>query len=147
MLPEQLPERYWFVAQLLREHAEHCVLTVEEQLFEAYLPPPQVEHVEHPYPLLLPEHDPVRYLPLAQAALAQVLHRYPLLLLEHDPVRYWPPGQLALEHEEHCVLAVEEQLRDWYRPLPHEEQEEHRVLEADEQLLLAYWPPPHVEHE
>ena len=85
VLPKQLPERYWFVAQLLREHVEQRVLPVEEQLFEVYLPPPQVEHVEHPKPLLVPEHDPVRYLPLAQTVLAQALQRNPLLVPPHNP--------------------------------------------------------------
>lgn len=80
MLPEQVPERYDPLWQLVLEHVEHCALPAEEQPFDMYLPAPQVEQVVHPKPLLVPAHDPVRYLPLAHVIDEHVLHRNPSLV-------------------------------------------------------------------
>ena len=66
--------RYFPAAQLMLEQVVHAVLDVPEQLPLLYLPAPQVAQVEHEKPLLVPEHDPPRYLPAGQFELEHVLH-------------------------------------------------------------------------
>ena len=53
--------------------AEHAVLDVPEQPPLLYVPVPHVAQVEHEKPLLVPEHDLVRYFPAAQLLLEHVL--------------------------------------------------------------------------
>ena len=82
-------------------------MAVPEQDPERYLPLTQLmlEQVLHAYALVVPEHDPERYLPLPQLALAQVLHTYALVVPLQVPERYFPAAQLMLEQVEHPVLV------------------------------------------
>ena len=43
---------------------------------------------------MVPEHDPVRYLPVAQLMLEQVVHTV-LDVPEHPPLSYLPEAQVA----------------------------------------------------
>jgi len=56
------------------EQAGHAVSDAPEQPPLLYWPDPHVAQVVHPYPLVVPKHDPLRYFPLAQFELEHVLH-------------------------------------------------------------------------
>ena len=50
---------------------------------------------------MVPEQEPLRYLPLAQLALEQASHSYPLVIPLHLPERYCPPAQLMFSQVLH----------------------------------------------
>ena len=98
VVPVHEPERYWPPVQLALEQVAHTASDVPEHPPLLYLPALQVAQVEHEKPLLVPEHDPARCLPVAQLMLEQVVHAV-LDVPEHPPLLYLPASQVAqVEH-------------------------------------------------
>ena len=140
MVPEHEPERYLPAGQLVLEQVGHVVSDVPEQLPLLYLPAPQVAQVEHAKPLLVPEHDPVRYFPVAQLVLEQVEHAVSEEP-EQPPLLYLPVPQVAQ------VLHVPADVEEWperYFPEEHVVWAEHAVSDVPEHPPLLYLPAPQV---
>ena len=96
--------------------------------------------------MLAPEHDPVRYFPVAQLLLEQAEHAV-LDAPEQPPLLYSPVPQVAQ------VLHVPADVEEWperYFPEEHDVWAEHAASEVPEQPPLLYLPVPQVaqvEHE
>ena len=66
-----------------------------------------------------------------------------MLVPEHDPVRYFPVAQLVLEQVEHVPADVEE-WPERYFPDEHDVWDEHAVSDVPEHPPLLYLPAPQV---
>ena len=74
--------------------SKHAVLDESEHPLLLYWSTPQVAQVAHEKLLLVPEHDPARYFPVAQLMLEQVAHAV-LEEPEQPPLLYLPAPQVA----------------------------------------------------
>ena len=90
--------------------------------------------------MLVPEHNPVRYFPVAQLVLEQVEHAASEVP-EQPPLLYLPVPHVA--HVLHVPADVEEG-PERYFPVEHDVWAEHAVSDMPEQPLLLYWPVPQV---
>ena len=83
LVPEHAPARYFPAAQLTLVQAAHAVLDVPVHLSRVYLPVPHAAHVAQ-VPAAVVD-APLRCFPAEQEVWA--VHEYPLLVPEHTPVR------------------------------------------------------------
>ena len=127
----QVPVRYALAPQLTLLHVVHVPLVVAPDPFRNWL----LLHdgwLLHLKPLVVPEHEPLRYWLLAQFVLLQVLHLNPFVVPPHDPDLYVPLLQFVLLqvlHLKPLVVPLHEPERYW--PLLH------RVFEQPLQLYFS----------